>query len=122
MANVKIFLLFFLHRILSTLSNQTDIVLVKKFSQWDYVYSSIRRRMPYLSTNSTNAILTTAENPDSNFYGTIIAKNHTFMPAPWIENVAENPLHIWYWIREAKGLVCYSTFYGLSQKALCLRV
>ena len=105
----KLLYLNLFSRIYSTMSNQTDIVLVKKFSQWNYVSSSIRYRMPYLSVNSKNALLTTAENPDQDFYGTIIAKNRTYIPAPWIQDVAENPLHIWYWIREAKGLLllCY---------------
>ena len=62
--------------------------------------------MPYLSVNSKNALLTTAENPgDQDFYGTITAKNRTYIPAPWIQDVVENALRIWYWIREAKGLL-----------------
>ena len=106
-------------RILSTTANQTNIVLVKKFSRWNYVTASIRHRMPYLAVNSTNAILTTAERPEENFFGTIIAKNHTFMPAPWIESVAENPLHIWYWIREAKGILAPS---DLARRRCCFDV
>ena len=90
-------------RVMSSANNQTEIVLIKKFSQWNYITSSIRYRMPYLSTDSNNALLTTAKNPNEDFFGTIISRNRTYIPAPWIEGVAENPLHIWYWLREAKG-------------------
>lgn len=90
------------------MNNQSDITLVRKFSQWNYLASSIRYRMPYISAGSSQAWLTTAENPNTDFFGTIIAKNRTYLPAPWIAGVAENPLHIWYWLREAKGLALIS--------------
>jgi hypothetical protein len=88
---------------MSSTNNQTEIVLVKKFSQWNYITSSIRYRMPYLAAGSKDALLTTAENPDQDFFGTVVSRNRTYIPAPWIKGVAENPLHIWYWLREAKG-------------------
>lgn len=65
--------------------------------------------MPYIATGSSQAWLTTAENPDTDFFGTIIAKNRTYMPAPWIKGVAENPLRVWYWTREAKGKIKISS-------------
>ena len=95
-------------RVVSYYNNQTNIVLVKKFSQWEYAPSSIRQRMPYIPINSTKALLTTAENPEIDYFGTIIANDRQYSPAPWIRNVAENPLTIWYWIREAQGRRVFS--------------
>ncbi len=99
---ILIILSFFLSFV-SESNNQTDITLVKKFSQWNYVVSSLRERMPYLTLNNPNTLLTTAENPDSNQFGTIVSRNASHSPALWIESVAPNPQAIWYWLREAKG-------------------
>ena len=59
--------------------------------------------MPYLSRQSSYAALTTAEKPDEDPFGTLVARDLGFDPAPWIQTVAENPQVIWYWMREAKG-------------------
>ena len=59
--------------------------------------------MPYIPLESSKALLTTAENPKEDWFGTLIAKDATYAPAPWLRTVAENPLSIWYWIRESKG-------------------
>ena len=64
--------------------------------------------MPYIPINSTKALLTTAEDPEIDYFGTIIANDRQYSPAPWIRNVAENPLTIWYWIREAQGRRVFS--------------
>ncbi len=88
---------------MNLVNNQTDIILVKKFSQWNYVSSSLRERMPYLTPNDPNTILTTAGNPQENQFGTIVSRNASHSPALWIEGVANDPQVIWYWMREAKG-------------------
>lgn len=59
--------------------------------------------MPYIPMGGSKALFTTAENPDSDDFGTIISKERKYTPAPWIKGVAENPLNIWYWVKEAKG-------------------
>lgn len=97
------FYIFFPFRVLTYFNNQTDIKLQKKFSQWDYSTASIHNRMPYITKASKKALLTTADSPDQDYFGTIIAKDKSYIPAPWIKGVAENPFYIWYWVREAKG-------------------
>ncbi|XP_073247149.1 uncharacterized protein [Porites lutea] len=79
-------------------NQQTDVVLIKKFDNWDYSNSGIEQRMPWIA----DARLTTSENAYSNWWGTITANDRSYHPAPWINGHLQEsqPSYIWYWIRE----------------------
>ena len=51
-------------------NQQTDVVLTKKFDNWDYSNSGIEQRMPWIA----DARLTTSENAYSNWWGTITGR------------------------------------------------
>lgn len=51
-------------------NQQTDVVLIKKFDNWDYSNSGIEQRMPWIA----DARLTTSENAYSNWWGTITGR------------------------------------------------
>ena len=51
-------------------NQQTDVVLIKKFDNWDYSNSGIEQRMPWIA----DARLTTSGNAYSNWWGTITGR------------------------------------------------
>lgn len=112
------FLLTSFHSFVNTINNQTDITLVKKFSQWSYVSSSLRERMPYVTLNDPNTLLTTSANPSLSQYGTLVSRNSSHSPALWIEGAAENPQVLWYWMRESKGFLIFCILYVLKMLML----
>jgi hypothetical protein len=84
-------------------NSQTDITINIKFGSWNYVADNgISERMPWYR-NSPKGIITT-DNGGGNWWGTLITKNTSFNPAPWISNAGggqnnTNPGIIWYWVR-----------------------
>lgn len=54
--------------------------------------------MPWLGQKK--GILTTSSSSDYAWWGTIIADNNEYQPAPWISGSMSNPGVIWYWINE----------------------
>ena len=84
-------------------NSQTDITINIKFGSWNYVADNgISERMPWYR-NSPKGIITT-DNGGGNWWGTLITKNTSYNPAPWISNAGggqnnTNPGIIWYWVR-----------------------
>ncbi|CAH1274713.1 ADGRL2 [Branchiostoma lanceolatum] len=94
------------------MNDQTNVTLVAKFGDWDYGPRSIGQRMPWIVEDPTlPAVLTTAERPDQDWYGTIVGSD-LGLPAfqgtnaPWIQNLTEAPGAIWYWMRELAATDC----------------
>ncbi|XP_066014989.1 uncharacterized protein [Pocillopora verrucosa] len=79
-------------------NKQTDIELVKKFDNWEYSDNGIEQRMPWIS----DARLTTSQDAQRNWWGTITADDMEYHPAPWINGHLKErqPSYIWYWMRE----------------------
>ncbi|CAH1274704.1 VWDE [Branchiostoma lanceolatum] len=91
------------------MNDQNNVTLVSKFDDWDYGPRSIGQRMPWIVEDPTlPAVLTTAERPDQDWYGTIVGSDlglaaYQGFKAPWIQNLIESPSAIWYWIRELQA-------------------
>ncbi|XP_066293015.1 uncharacterized protein [Branchiostoma lanceolatum] len=105
------------------MNDQTNVTLVAKFGDWDYGPRSIGQRMPWIVEDPTlPAVLTTAERPDEEWYGTIVGSDLGLpafqgVNAPWIQNLTEAPGAIWYWMRELERYhlhVCESHVAGLT--------
>ena len=85
---------------------QTDVQLVKKFSDWEYGEETFKKRMPWVCAEIyCSAILTTSSH-DPNYFGSIVT-GHSYgreygLPAPWIHPEQISPGIIWYWIREGR--------------------
>jgi len=75
-----------------------DIKLIEKYWDWKYYTFGIEERMPYLC-KSNYALLTTSIDCNSKWFGTLVAKDESFSPAPWIHSTMPNPELIWYWVR-----------------------
>jgi len=82
----------------STSNGNTNITLNTKFGTWIYCDDGIEARMPYY-TSGAQGIITTSSDPNSNWWGTLIASSG-WSPAPYI-NCSGNPHPgiIWYWVR-----------------------
>eukprot|EP00795_Rhopilema_esculentum_P015280 gene15280-6491_t len=76
-------------------NNQNKVTLL---TQFDDLQSSVKNRMPWLGNG--NGLLTTAEYSSSYWWGTIVASNDEYRPAPWIYPIMRNPGTIWYWVNE----------------------
>ncbi|CAH1274678.1 Hypp5377 [Branchiostoma lanceolatum] len=80
-----------------TMNDQNNVTLISKFDDWDYGPRSIGQRMPWIVEDpNLPAVLTTAERPDEEWYGTIVGSD-LGLPAfqgtnaPWIQNLTEAP-------------------------------
>lgn len=82
-----------LYKINSTNGGQTDVTLLKKFSNWNYQHNGIQQRMPYIFKQR----LTTSHR-DNNRWGSVTDNVHAY----WISGhqMMERPEHVWYWMRE----------------------
>ena len=79
----------------------TDITLNTKFGNWSYDGDGIEKRMPYY-TPGAQGIITTSENPDGAWWGTLVARENSgpWSPAPWhYPGGGGWPGIIWYWVR-----------------------
>eukprot|EP00794_Sanderia_malayensis_P020639 gene20639-22674_t len=79
---------------------QEKVSLITQFDKWSYNvwYRSVCNRMPWLGAKK--GILTTSGTSDYAWWGTIIADNKEYNPAPWISGEMSNPGVIWYWVNE----------------------
>lgn len=97
---------------ISITNNNTDITLIKKFGNWSYSDRGIEQRMPWITNQSVNAILTTSSDANSEWWGTIISSQTTdnWEPAPWMRDAIDygtifscqnpqRPKILWYWVR-----------------------
>jgi len=83
---------------ISKTRNNTNVLLLEKYWNWDYSNIGIEKRMPYIC-NSAYGVLSTSRSCNSKWYWTIAAKNKSFSPAPWIYKWERNPWIIWYWVK-----------------------
>ena len=83
---------------LSKTNLNTDINILEKYWTWEYSNFGIWERMPYLC-NTEFWILSTSTNCTSKWYWTLVAKDSSFAPAPWIHSTIKNPWVIWYWVK-----------------------
>lgn len=88
----------------STSSSNTNVTENVKFGNWTYVGNNdgMSLRMPWYGYVGSNTGFYTLSSGSGNWWGTLIANNSNYSPAPWIGNlggVAANPGIIWYWVR-----------------------
>ena len=83
---------------------QTDVQLVKKFSNWEYSHLTIEKRMPWVCAETYCLSILTTSSHDPFYFGAIVT-GHSYgrefgLPAPWMDQEQRSPGIIWYWIRE----------------------
>lgn len=88
----------------SNSSSNTNVTENVKFGNWTYVGNNdgMSLRMPWYGYVGSNTGFYTLSSGSGNWWGTLIANNSNYSPAPWIGNlggVAANPGIIWYWVR-----------------------
>lgn len=92
---------------ISTSNANTNLTENAKFGTWNYVGSNngMALRMPWRSTTvgSGTGYLTLSDGV-GNWWGTLVANNMYYYPAPWISDAgggasSPNPGIIWYWVR-----------------------
>jgi hypothetical protein len=88
----------------SNSSSNTNVTENVKFGNWNYVDNNdgMSLRMPWYGYVGSNTGFYTLSSGSGNWWGTLIANNSNYSPAPWIGNlggVAANPGIIWYWVR-----------------------
>jgi len=80
----------------STNPGQTNVQLMKKFSDWEYHRNGLGKRLPYVNgpriTTSTNR----------NRWGSVTDNQACCHPSKWISGKLkmQYPEHVWYWLRE----------------------
>ena len=83
--------------------SQTEVSLVRMFDNWDYKNEGIEKRMPWLNTGGIkHAVLTTSENPQAYWWGTLVTHEATtgYHHSPWIQPEAAQSGVVRYWVRE----------------------
>jgi hypothetical protein len=87
----------------STSNSNTNISLNANYGGWSYNSNNdgISQRMPWQGNVGTNGYFTLSSGSGF-WWGTLIANNSSYSPAPWIGTLggyAANPGIIWYWVR-----------------------
>lgn len=90
----------------SNSSSNTNITENSKFGTWNYVADNngMALRMPWYGYVGSNTGFYTLSSGSGNWWGTLIANNVNYSPAPWISDAGggtsnPNPGIIWYWVR-----------------------
>lgn len=88
----------------STSNANTNITLNTNYGGWSYNSNNdgISQRMPYYGYVGANTGFYSVASGTGNWWGTMIANNSYYSPAPWIGTLggyAANPGIIWYWVR-----------------------
>lgn len=90
----------------SNSSSNTNVTENKKFGNWNYVGNNdgMSLRMPWYGYVGSNTGFYTLASGSGNWWGTLIANNSTYSPAPWIGSAgggtaSPEPGIIWYWVR-----------------------
>ena len=88
----------------STSNANTNITLNTNYGGWSYNSGNdgISQRMPWHGYVGANTGFLGLSSGSGNWWGTLIANNHYYAPAPWIGTLggyAANPGIIWYWVR-----------------------
>lgn len=88
----------------STSNANTNITNNTNWGGWAYNTNNdgISQRMPYYGYVGANTGFYSLASGTGNWWGTLIANNQYYAPAPWIGTLggyAANPGIIWYWVR-----------------------
>lgn len=91
----------------SNSNGNTNITLNKTYGSWTYVSGNngMAARMPWYGYVGSNTGYLTLSSGSGNWWGTLIANNSFYSPAPWISDPgtggtsSQNPGIIWYWVR-----------------------
>lgn len=88
----------------STSNANTNITLNANYGGWSYNTNNdgISQRMPWYGYVGANTGFYSLASGSGNWWGTLIANNQYYSPAPWIGTIggnAANPGIIWYWVR-----------------------
>jgi hypothetical protein len=88
----------------STSNTKTNITLNTNYGGWSYNTNNdgISERMPWYGYVGSNTGFYSLASGSGNWWGTLIANNQYYTPAPWIGTLggyAANPGIIWYWVR-----------------------
>jgi hypothetical protein len=88
----------------STSNANTNITLNTNYGGWTYNTNNdgVSERMPWYGYVGSNTGFYTLASGTGNWWGTLIANNQYYTPAPWIGTLggnASNPGIIWYWVR-----------------------
>ncbi len=88
----------------STSNANTNITLNTNYGGWSYNTNNdgVSERMPWYGYVGSNTGFYTLASGSGNWWGTLIANNSFYSPAPWIGTLggyAANPGIIWYWVR-----------------------
>lgn len=89
---------------ISTSNANTNITLNTNYGGWSYNTNNdgVSERMPRYGYVGSNTGFYSLASGSGNWWGTLIANNQTYAPAPWIGTLggyAANPGIIWYWVR-----------------------
>ena len=88
----------------STSNANTNITENAKYGGWSYDSNNdgVSFRMPWYGYVGSNTGFYSLSSGSGNWWGTLIANNSYYNPAPWIGTLggsAANPGIIWYWVR-----------------------
>jgi hypothetical protein len=88
----------------STSNANTNITLNTNYGGWSYntTNDGVSQRMPWYGYVGSNTGFYSLASGSGNWWGTLIANNQYYAPAPWIGTLggyAANPGIIWYWVR-----------------------
>ena len=88
----------------STSNANTNITVNTNYGGWSYNSNNdgISQRMPWYGYVGANTGFYSLASGSGNWWGTLIANNQYYSPAPWIGTLggyAANPGIIWYWVR-----------------------
>jgi hypothetical protein len=89
---------------ISTRNENTNITLNTNYGGWSYNTNNdgVSERMPWYGYVGSNTGFYSLASGSGNWWGTLIANNQYYAPAPWIGTLggyAANPGIIWYWVR-----------------------
>jgi hypothetical protein len=89
---------------ISTSNANTNITLNINYGGWSYntTNDGISERMPWYGYVGSNTGFYSLSSGSGSWWGTLIASNSYYSPAPWIGTLggnAANPGIIWYWVR-----------------------
>lgn len=89
---------------ISTSNANTNITLNTNYGGWSYNTNNdgVSERMPWYGYVGANTGFYSLANGSGNWWGTLIANNSYYAPAPWIGTLggnAANPGIIWYWVK-----------------------
>lgn len=89
---------------ISTSNAKTNITLNTNYGGWSYNTNNdgVSEKMPWYGYVGSNTGFYSLASGSGSWWGTLIANNQYYAPAPWIGTLggnAANPGIIWYWVR-----------------------